>query len=317
MAGSSGIQTTVGTLQAPAVAGDFASTNPRATVLAAQFGLVAGANGVIVARFAWATYPSDSDGSPAIVNSAGSGPVTGFVHREQQGLIVNYLADSGLTIQPGFGVTLFQAGDFWVVNSGTAEAQVGQKCYASFATGLATFAATGAPTNGATSSASSIAASTFSTTASINGNVLTVTAVGSGTLYPGSTIAGTNVATGTQIVSQLTGTAGGVGTYLLNVGEQTVVSETITGTYGTLTVGGSLTGTFAVGDVITGTNVIAGTQITALISGTGGAGTYVVNNNTVVSSTAINAQANVETKWVAMSTGLPGELVKISSWALG
>ena len=45
--------------------------------------------------------------------------------------------------------------------------------------------------------------------------------------------------------------------------------------------------------------------------------TYYVNNNTVVSSSTINVVGNVETKWVAMSSGLPGELVKISSHPLG
>jgi hypothetical protein len=168
-----------------------------------------------------------------------------------------------------------------------------------------------------TSSASSVAGSTFSVTGSISGNLLTVTAVGSGTVVPGATISGTGVLTGTQIVGQLSGTPGGVGVYELNYGEQTVASTTISGTYGTLTVGGTVTGTFSVGDTITGSGVVAGTAITALGTGTGGAGTYIVNNNTVVSSTAINASQNVETKWIAMSGGLPGELVKISAQALG
>jgi len=57
----------------------------------------------------------------------------------------------------------------------------------------------------------------------------------------------------------------------------------------TLTVGGTVTGTFAVGQVITGTGVTSGTYITALVSGTGGAGTYTVNNSQTVASTTINA----------------------------
>ena len=70
--------------------------------------------------------------------------------------------------------------------------------------------------------------------------------------------------------------------------------------------------------MLTGTGVTAGTVITALLTGTGGAGTYVVSPSQTVGSTAINVSANqVETKWFARSTGAPGELVKISSWPLG
>jgi hypothetical protein len=104
----------------------------------------------------------------------------------------------------------------------------------------------------------------------------------------------------------------------VSIPDQTVAAGTaISGTYGTLTVGGSVAGTWGVGDTISGTNVVAGTAITALISGTGGAGTYAVDNNTVVSSTAITAAINVETKFFARSFAQPGELVKISSYPLG
>ena len=48
------------------------------------------------------------------------------------------------------------------------------------------------------------------------GGILTVTVVGSGTLYPGASVMGTGVLPGTIILSQLTGTTGGVGTYQVN-----------------------------------------------------------------------------------------------------
>jgi hypothetical protein len=54
-----------------------------------------------------------------------------------------------------------------------------------------------------------------------------------------------------------------------------------------LTVGGSVTGTFVVGMKVTGTGVAVGTSIAALGTGTGGAGTYVVNVSQSVSSTNI------------------------------
>lgn len=66
-----------------------------------------------------------------------------------------------------------------------------------------------------------------SVTASITGNVMTVSAVGSGTLYVGNTLSGTGVTVGTVILSQLTGTTGGVGTYNVSP-SQTVSSTTVT-----------------------------------------------------------------------------------------
>jgi len=311
-----GFQTQVYYNQAPAVEGDFASTNPRAVVLAGPGGLVAGSS-FIIGRAIWLTSSFiDADGAPAVANAFGSGAIAGIAHREQQGLIQQYLQESTMVVPAGFPVTVFDNGDFWVKNNGATQAVPGMKAYANFADGKFTAAATGSP-SGASGSASSIAASTFSVTGSIAGNVLTVTAVGSGTVVPGGTISGTSVATGTLIVSQLSGTAGGVGTYAVSIPEQTVSSTTISGTYGTLTVGGTVSGVFGVGQTLSGTNVVAGTAITALGTGTGGAGTYIVNNNTVVSSTAITGATNVETKFVVRSSALPGELMKISSWLQG
>lgn len=319
MAPASGFQTQVYGQPAPAVAGDFASQNPYFTYDAGPGALVAGAAGVIIGRFAWTTPPVDPNGSNAIANSFGAGPVAGFVHREQQGLITAFLGTAGVAgmlIAPGYMVTLCIGGDFWVKNDGAAAATKGMKAYAELTTGKAFFAATGAPATGA-SVTGSVAASTSSVTGSIANNILTVTAVGSGTLRNGTTISGTGVATGTTVVSQISGTTGGVGTYYVSIPEQTVASTTISGTYGTMTVTAVGSGTLGVGQVLSGTGVDAGTTITGLITGTGGTGTYAVSSNTVVGSTTITATSNVETKWIAMSNGLAGELVKISSMPLG
>lgn len=316
--GGGGVQLQVYANQAPAVEGDFASRNPRATVLAGPTAHVAGPT-VLVARFAWLEYNSvDFDSAPAIVTTAGgAGPVAGFIHREQQGLIVTYLADASMQVQPGFPVTVHQAGDFWVKNRGTTQALPGMFAYANFADGSATFQASGAPAGAASGTASSVAAETSSFTGTITGNVLTASGTITGTIYPGTTISGTNVATGTVVTAQLTGTPGGDGTYSVSIPEQTVASTTITGTYGLLTVGGTVVAGFQVGSVITGTGITATTTITALVTGAGGAGTYVVNVNTVVASTTISASTQVQTKWFATNSALAGELVKMSSWALG
>lgn len=81
-----------------------------------------------------------------------------------------------------------------------------------------------------------------------------------------------------------------------------------------LTVTGVSSGTFKVGQLITGSGVTAGTYITALGTGTGGTGTYTVNISQTVSSTAITSSANVETNFYVCETVTTGQTAKISSW---
>lgn len=52
----------------------------------------------------------------------------------------------------------------------------------------------------------------------------------------------------------------------------------------TLTVGGTITGTWAVGQTVSGGSVISGAVITALGTGTGGAGTYTIDRSVTVAS---------------------------------
>ena len=317
-------QSLIYTRPAPAIVGDFCSSNPYAVYAAGPGGLVSGAAGLTIGRFAWLSNTSqDWDGAPAIANSFGSGPVGGFVHRQQQGLITAYLADNGLLIPGGFQVALATLGDFWIKNEGATEAVQGQFAYANFSSGAASFAATGTPPGSGTSTTSAIAPGTASVTGSINGNVLTVTAVISGVLYPGGVLSGTGIYTGTQIVSQLTGTTGGIGTYTVNIGEQTVASTTVSETYGLLTVSGTVAGSWMLGQLVTGGSVLAGTYIFANsgngsgLTGAGGAGTYVVNLTQTQASAALGSNSSIQTKWFALSSGLPGELVKCSAQALG
>lgn len=313
-------QTQVGYNPAPAVEGDFASANPRANVLAGPGALIAGSAGVRVGRFAWLSYAfADGDGAPGVVNNFGSGPVAGFIHRVQQGLITDYLQAASMLVPAGNPITVHNEGDFWIRNAGAAAAQYGMKVFANFADGTAFAAAAGSSSGAASGSASSIAAATSAFTGSIAGNVLTVTAVGSGVVRPGTTISGTNVATGTKVVSQLSGTPGGIGTYAVSIPDQDVDAGTaISGTYGILTVGGTVVGLFAPGQILSGSGVATGTTVTQLITGTGGSGsTLAVDNNTVVGSTAISAQTNIETKWTVRSFAAPGEIMKMGSWPQG
>ena len=304
---------------AQGVQGDRVSQNPIATLDAGPGGLVSDGT-VIVGNFAWVIPPTDPNGTDQIATcgNAGDGNAAGFVYNDLQALDTIFLSDAGLIIPQGLPVALATQGDFWVINSGTTEAQVGQKAYANFGSGTVSFAATGTPTAAASATGSTITPENFSVTGSIAEDILTVTAVGSGTVYPGSTISGTGITTGTKIASQLTGTTGGVGTYLLTVSQQqAVASTTVSGTYGLLTIGTlTTTATFAVGQTLTVSgSVVAGTHITANVSGSGGSGgTMVVDNNTNVGSQTIASAANVETKWYAASAGIAGALIKITSW---
>lgn len=314
-------QTQVYNQEAQGVAGDRASQNPIATYDAGPGGLVADTAGVAVGNFCWVIPPTDPNGTNQIATQTrGGGNVAGFLYNDLQALDTVFLSDATLVIPQGLPVGLATQGDFWCINNGSTAALVGQKAYASFGTGNVSFNSSGSPTSAASSTGSTITAQTFSVTASIASDIMTATAVGSGIVYPGATISGTGIATGTQIASQLTpllaGEAtGGIGRYYLTVSQQkNIASETITGTYGLLTVGTVTTGTFAIGGTLTGTGVVANTQITAEGSGVGGTGTYIVNNNTAVTSSTIGMNGNTETKWYAASAGIPGALVKITSW---
>jgi microcystin-dependent protein len=65
-------------------------------------------------------------------------------------------------------------------------------------------------------------------TGTINSTTLTVATQPTGTLRIGQVLSGTGVVAGTVILSQLTGTTGGIGTYSVSAPAQTVASTTIT-----------------------------------------------------------------------------------------
>src|SRR6202046_1847556 len=135
---------------APAVAGDFASANTnRFTVLAGPGGLVAGPQGLTVGLFAWLSSTFiDTNGSPQVANNFGVGAPAGFVQRDQQALITTYLADASMVVPAGMPVTLFDSGDFWVVNNGTTQAIANVSvAYANYANGQVSFAAAGSLAN--------------------------------------------------------------------------------------------------------------------------------------------------------------------------
>jgi hypothetical protein len=311
----------VGYNEAPAVLGDWCSANPRFSALSESEGFVAGAS-LYVGRFAWADAATNK-----ILNSYGSGPPTGFVHRQWQALITAFLAETSLQVYPGTQAAAMSGGDFWMLNGGTLTTTVGMKVYAKYADGTTAFGPTGNPPSAAVVTGAIAPQATTSVTASIAPNVvqpgsdgtgvMTVTAVGSGAIVVGGAISGTGVQAGTTVLAQLTGTTGGIGTYTVSI-PQTVASTTITQTSGLLTVSAVSSGTLGVGDVLSGTGVTAGTSIVALGTGTGGTGTYVVNTSQTAASTTITASGYYETKWYCMDVGrAPGELCRTSDHPIG
>jgi hypothetical protein len=136
----------------------------------------------------------------------------------------------------------------------------------------------------AVTSGSSIAPVSLSFTGSINTNVLNVTSISSGSIQIGSVITGNEVAPGVQVSAQLTGTPGGVGQYLLflhglSKNYTPIPTESLTESYGVLTVGSASSGTVAVGQQVTDATggVLPNTAIEANLSGSGAGSRWVVN----------------------------------------
>ena len=290
-----GFPKTVNVVPALGVAGDFASTNPRWSVDASQGALVAGPLGLTVGRFAWA------DAANQIANNFGSGAPTGFVANRQAALITTFLADSTMVIPAGLGITLFSGGDFFAKNDGLIAATIGMKVYADYATGKISFNVTGSAPQAASvtgSIASNVVTGAIvanTATGSISGTTLTVSAIGAGSvLTAGQSFTGTGVDASTVITGQLSGTAGGVGTYSVNI-SQTVASTALTFSGGGLTVSAVTSGTLALGQTISGSGVTAGTTITGLGTGAGGTGTYSVSVAQAASSTTITANGGTLT----------------------
>ena len=300
-----GFQKQVNLTPAPAVAGDFASSNPRATVLAGPGGLVAGALGVNVGKFAWV----DDDGSTVQSFGTATKAPQGFVHREQQALIQVYLAESGMNIPQGFPVVLHNEGDFWAKLAGDNAATIGAAIYADYSNG--DVCAVAAP---AGASVTASMGATF--TATGTGTSLVVTSV-TGLISIGETLGTTTgITAGTTIVAQVSGTPGGAGTYTTSAAT-TIAAATATSFGNRLNVTAVGSGVLEVGDAASGTGIPSGAVVASQVSGTaGGVGIYTLDTTATAyaASTTVTAVGGVLTAFKAQSAAAVGELVKISTW---
>jgi len=306
------------------IEGDWASANARFSQLTQEAPIFAGPNGVTVGRFAWLN-------GNLVQNKFGGGRL-GFVHRDQPSLIVpqgfsNWLPSSTMIVPPGLEVVMFDDCDVLVRFAGGATP--GQKVYANYADGTAIAAATGSASTITASAFATVATTTLSCTGSISGNLLTVSALGAGHLYPGSILAGSGgsngvgLITGTQVLAQVTpllsGEAtGGIGRYYLNYdyGVSTVQSSTITGNIGILTITTTAATTWGVGVTVTATGLAATITADASngfgLTGTGGTGTYATSPDTAASTGTLTGATDVETNWFVDTYAGAGELAKIS-----
>ena len=299
-----GFQKQVNLTPAPAVAGDFASGNYHSSALSVAGGLVAGSTGVTVGKFAWI---SRADSITTYSRGTVGQKADGFVHRDQQALITNYLGESSMVIPAGFPVTLQNEGDFWAVNAGSSATNINDPLYISYIDGsVANTLQTGASTTGAIGS-------TFTATGSSTS--LTVTSV-TGLISIGDTISGTGVPAGTTIVSQTSGTTGGAGVYVTSVAT-TASAATVTSFGSVLNVTAIASGVLSVGEQITGTGVPTGAVITGQLTGlAGGVGQYTISvpATAYAASTTVTVVAGIlHPNWAFKSSAAVGELAKIST----
>jgi len=253
-----GFQTTINDYQAPGQPGDFASLNPFSSVLAGNGALVAPATGLIVGNFFWVGPQGQTS------QSFVAGWQIAFLGRNMQALITEFLGEATLVVPEGFMVTGFNGGDFFA--NFPAGATDGGFVFAD--------PNDGTPVSNTTNSAPTLGTATasagFSGTANVtNGSaVLTVATVVHGIINVGDTVSdsttGANIPAGTTILNQLTGTAGGVGTYTMSANAAgTGAGDTIAAQSSHMLVTAVAAGALNVGDVFSGTAVSAGTSIVA------------------------------------------------------
>lgn len=293
-------QTEINDYQAPGVAGDFASTNTNmVSVLAGPGALVAPEGGLTVGNFFWVGPNGETSQSYV------AGWQVAFLGRNMQALITEFLGEATMLVPKGFMVTGFSAGDFWA--NFPAGAAPGDYVFAdpNDGTPLAN-SADSAPTLGtATASAGSTVTATLNSTTTLN-----VTAVTHGLISPGdavtdSTTAG-NIPAGTTILQQLTGTAGGVGTYEMSAAATAnAVGDTVVTTSDQMLVTAVADGSLNDGDVFSGTDVPAGTSIVSQATPFSGVGSIITGSLSSLVITSVTPGTDLLRKG-AVLPAIPG-----------
>lgn len=244
-----GFQSHVNNALPVAVEGDFASTNPRASVVSGAGALtVAAGQTVRVGYFAWAGADGQVYSSQAAADATGVSSL-GFVGRQANApnaVITTFLGESVMVLNAGMPCTLFSRGDFWA--NFAAGIPIGNAVYATAATGQPAATDGGGGTNPispftvVTTAVGPVVTAATSTIAAQTG-VLTVLTVASGgnNIQVGAFVGGSTLPTasapggGVTITAQLSGTVGGAGTYQTTyVNRAAVAAFAATVTQGTL-----------------------------------------------------------------------------------
>ena len=172
------------------------------------------------------------------------------------------------------------------------------------------------PSAVATSSSATIATASTTITGAITSTALTTSG---GSPAIGQVLSGGNITPGTYIVS-------GSGTsWVVSPTQVTpTTSTTITAVTNTLTTSGTITGTWAIGQVVSGSTTLTGTTIIAAGTGTGSnvGGTYYVNIAQTVTTAALSAttaQGTITVTFVTNHGFVPGDTIisQVSSDATG
>lgn len=141
-----------------------------------------------------------------------------------------------------------------------------------------------------------------------NPTTLSVSAVLTGSLQPGDAISGTDgtntLPAGTTVLAQLTGPAGGIGTYMIS--QNAVLNAcTVTSASTVLNVTGITAGVLQPGQTLADSGALdAGTMVTEFISGLrGGAGLYSISQQQTVASELMTTAMVIDAQIQALSGG--------------
>lgn len=179
----------------------------------------------------------------------------------------------------------------------------------------------------------------------ISGTTMTVAGNITGSFEPGVGIVGAGVTAATYIVTQLTGSAGGAGTYTLNqsmtvaspimvvatavspimdihqtgwnpfLAGGTSTASSVTGT--TATIGGTVTGYFMPGQKLSGTGITSNSYILAQLTGTpNGAGTYSLSQSSAATGTIAISALGAHTLESRMTFDPYTGTTKLGAWGL-
>lgn len=319
MPNRTGFQTFVNNQLPIGVPGDFASVNPHASVNGGQGQFVAAPGGVNVGLFAWFDPSTGLAHNYYTPNS-----FLGFVHRENNGLITQFLGIATQQVVPGNIVTGQEAGEFLGIFAAGATAK--QKVYTDPVTGALSSAATGGSITGGNTGASVSAADVMTTIdADATGTAAAVGMIVYGGGLPAGTYIASSAGTGSgthlwnllnvdgtpipTIAGPVTVSLRGIieTNYLVmeNVPANATSDTAALAVTGVLTIAGTITGVWEAGQFVSGAGIpgTANMVINYQIGGTtGGAGTYQTSYQPAV---AIANEAMV---------GGQGQVGGISTW---